>query len=154
VLLKAIESITDSVKIKVDIITDRSSPLSDQDHLKIHREIDESDKVRLMVESDVFVLANRHLGIDFEGFGYVVLEAMSAGIPCIVGKKGGPSEIIRDQIDGFVIDPDDPDQLEKSLTKLCADRELRRKMGDAARQRVLDIFSERAFESRMVEALQ
>ena len=46
-----------------------------------------------------------------EGSGRVVMEAMAAG-KCVIGvKSGGVQELIRDEITGFLVEPDRPDQL-------------------------------------------
>lgn len=41
----------------------------------------------------------------YEAFGLTVIEAMTCGLPVIVTNRGGPVEIVVDQVSGFHIDP-------------------------------------------------
>ena len=69
----------------------------------------------------------------FEGWGLVLTEAMSTGIPCIAfGCKCGPKDIIDDKINGFCIPNGDVESFGKSLELLISDKNLRCKMGNAA----------------------
>jgi glycosyltransferase involved in cell wall biosynthesis len=154
VLLRSMEELNGSFDIQLNIITDQSCPLSDSKHVRVHREVDDDMKKRLLASSDVFILANRHLGRDFEGFGYVVLEAMHAGLPCIVGRRGGPSEIIRDGIDGFVLDFDQHNELTQVLERCIKNRHMLSEMGRSAKAHAEGYFSESSFESRMLAALR
>jgi UDP-glucose:(heptosyl)LPS alpha-1,3-glucosyltransferase len=67
----------------------------------------------------------------------VVLEAMYAGLPVITTVQNGAGELIREGVDGFVIEsPWSVEQLCDRMRRLCLDVELRRRMGDAARTKV------------------
>jgi glycosyltransferase involved in cell wall biosynthesis len=63
-----------------------------------------------------------------EGFGLVVQEAYSAGRPVIVANSGGLVELVRDGIDGFVVERDDPHSLSRALQKIIANPGLIREM--------------------------
>lgn len=153
VLLRSMDELNGSYDLQLNIITDQSCPLSDSKHIRVHREVDDDVKKRLLASSDVFVLANRHLGRDFEGFGYVVLEAMQAGLPCIVGRRGGPSEIVRDGIDGYVLEFESHEDLTAALERLLENRKLLAEMGRSAESHSRGYFSESDFESRMLKAI-
>jgi glycogen(starch) synthase len=83
--------------------------------------------------ADVFVLPSR-----VEPFGIVVLEALRAGTPAIVSRHGGAPEIVRDGIEGLVVDPFDADELARAIATVLDDSELRRRLGAAGRVRVED----------------
>lgn len=53
------------------------------------------DKFRFFSKIDIFCLPSTH-----EPFGIILLESMAAGVPILATNTEGPSEIIRDQIDG------------------------------------------------------
>jgi glycosyltransferase involved in cell wall biosynthesis len=77
----------------------------------------------------------------FEGLPMSVLEAMAAGIPVVTTRVGGIPDAVDDGVDGFMVEPGDRIALETALEKLLADRQLQAKMGDSARQKVLEKFS-------------
>jgi phosphatidylinositol alpha-1,6-mannosyltransferase len=153
VLIDAVNRLSDRVNLRLDILTDGVKPEWESERVRIHPSVTEEEKSRYFAEATVFVLANRHIGSDFEGFGYVVLEAMAHGLPCVVGRAGGPAELIRHGQDGFVVDADSVDELCSALETLCADAGLRDRMGRSARQHANDRFSEEAFQNRMLEVL-
>lgn len=81
-------------------------------------------------KASLFALPSR-----YEGFGLVVIEAMSAGLPVVSFDSGGPAEIITHGQDGFVIPDTDTGAdrpLADSLLELIEDEEKRAAMGLAA----------------------
>jgi glycosyltransferase involved in cell wall biosynthesis len=68
-----------------------------------------------------------------DGFGYVVGEAMSCGLPVIVTTATGAADLVEDGVNGFVVPPADAAALADRLSRLAGDRELPRRMGAAAR---------------------
>ena len=71
----------------------------------------------------------------FEPFGLVIPEAMSCGLPIVAFDcPYGPSEIITDGVDGFLIKNDDEKAFSDCLSRLMADKSLRQHMGVAASQ--------------------
>ena len=74
----------------------------------------------------------------FEGFGMVLLEAMACGIPCIAFNcPYGPSDIINDNTDGFLVKHFDCDAMAEKICFLIENPNLRKKMGEQARNNVL-----------------
>tara|TARA_Y100001968_G_scaffold321852_1_gene356963 strand:+ start:3045 stop:4181 length:1137 start_codon:yes stop_codon:yes gene_type:complete len=73
-----------------------------------------------------------------ETLGLVLLEAMAAGCPVIGANKGGIPDIINDEINGCLYDPDQEDQGEQSLIdatkKILLDKEKKEQMRKAARK--------------------
>ena len=76
-----------------------------------------------------------------EGLGIAALEAMARGIPVVATHVGGLSEIIVDGQTGFLVPAKDPQALAERISQLANDRELREKMGLAARDRAAERFS-------------
>jgi glycosyltransferase involved in cell wall biosynthesis len=66
-----------------------------------------------------------------EGLPGSVLEAMSAGLPCVSTPVGGIPEAVIDGETGFLVEAGDVPGLEAALEKLVVDEELRLKMGAA-----------------------
>lgn len=68
-----------------------------------------------------------------EGFGMVLLEAASFGLPRIsTDCKCGPSELINDGTDGFIVPEGDEDAFAGKICRLIEDEDLRKRMGAAA----------------------
>ena len=83
---------------------------------------------------DVLVQAS----VTAEGFGQVVVEGMAAGLAVIAPRAGGPEEIVTDGYDGLLCPPGDVAALASTLRRLHGDEPLRRRLGQAGRQRALD----------------
>lgn len=65
-----------------------------------------------------------------ESQGIAILGAMAYGIPCIGTNVGGIPEVIRDKINGYIINVKDINNAVELINKLACDYELRKKMGN------------------------
>jgi glycosyltransferase involved in cell wall biosynthesis len=86
-----------------------------------------------------------------EGFGIVFLEAMRFSKPCIGGDAGGTPDVIVDDETGFLVPYGDPGTLADRLDRLLSEPELRRRLGRAGRQRLIDEFTFERFKARVAE---
>jgi glycosyltransferase involved in cell wall biosynthesis len=82
-----------------------------------------------------------------ESFPYSLLEAMSMSLPIVATDVGGVGEAIEDGVTGRLVAAQDTGTLAAATAELLEDRELARRLGAAARERMTSRFS---FE-RMVE---
>ncbi|MDE3085945.1 MAG: glycosyltransferase family 4 protein [Acidobacteriota bacterium] len=106
--------------------------------------------------ADVFAMAcrNRWGGLEQEGFGIVFLEAAAAGLPQVAGRSGGAHEAVADGETGVVVDrPGDPAEVARALRPLLGDPGLRRRMGEAARERARRSFDYDLLAPRLAAAL-
>jgi len=83
-------------------------------------------------DATLFVLSSR-----YEGFGIVITEAMTAGVPVIVTDcPWGPSEIVQHGVDGWLVPPEDVAALAEGLDLLMGDDALRARLAEVGRRSV------------------
>ena len=76
-----------------------------------------------------------------EGTPVSAIEALASGRPVVATRVGGVPDVVRDGIDGFLVDPGDVDALADRLADLASDPDLARRMGETGRSRVLSRYS-------------
>lgn len=89
-----------------------------------------------------------------ELFGMVALEAMGLGRPLMASCHGGVSEIVRDGVDGVLIEPFDTDGFGASLRRLLGDAALRERLGNQARERIAAEYDVQVVAPRFLRALE
>jgi len=81
-----------------------------------------------------------------EAYGRVVFEAMACGLPVVCGHRGGYADYIADGVNGFLVDS--AEQAVRVILRLRGDRELRMRIGRAARRSVERIYGGAAWERK------
>jgi glycosyltransferase involved in cell wall biosynthesis len=145
VLLKAIQILKEKYhrSLRVAIVGD-GSLVNDLKELALQYGINEyidflgvrKDVLELMRESSIFVLSSR-----WEGFGLVLLEAMSIRVPVVATKVGGIPEVIEDGKDGILVEPENPDELAKAINLLLSNPDLRNNISESAFRKVKEQYS-------------
>ncbi len=101
--------------------------------------LDHSEYLRWLQSSDIFFFPSRR-----EGLSRAVLEAMSAGLPCVCSPIDGVIyDVFEPNVSGIVVDDSHPDNFASQIQKLAADQSLRISIGTEARQRAVEKFDER-----------
>jgi glycosyltransferase involved in cell wall biosynthesis len=101
------------------------------------------DVPEILWASDLFVCPS----VWDEALGYVILEAMSAGLPAVASQVGGIPEVVQDGTTGLLVPPRDPEALARAIGRLLDDPEARERMGRAGRRAVEERFAlDRAIE--------
>ena len=128
----------------VKLVIVGSGPLSENLKLMAHR-LGIKDRVvfcgyrndipEIMTEIDVLVL-----GSDYEGFGLVLLEAMSAGTPILATRVSAIPEIVVDGETGLLVPPREPLAMANGIKKLL-NKSLRFELGSKGRRRAVENFS-------------
>ncbi|WP_321437518.1 glycosyltransferase family 4 protein [uncultured Bacteroides sp.] len=91
-----------------------------------------SDIYNKYVESSIYVMSSR-----YEGFGMVLIEAMACGIPVVsFDCPNGPSDIITDGEDGFLVKNKDIEALAEKICYLIENENTRIEMGKKAHENV------------------
>lgn len=108
----------------------------------IHYFRPEKDIQKKYLDASIYVMSSR-----FEGFGMVLIEAMEFGLPCVsFNCDYGPSDIIEDGVDGFLVEKENTEQLAEKLRLLIQDKELRKTMGAKAKDHVKRFNAQRIVE--------
>ena len=81
---------------------------------------------------DLFILPSAT-----EGLSNALLEGMAAGLGCIATNVGGAPDLIAHKKNGWLLAPDQPDQLQRAILALLANEPETKQMGQAARQKVI-----------------
>jgi phosphatidylinositol alpha-1,6-mannosyltransferase len=117
----------------------RECCMTDRVHLLGH--VAAEDLARWYNAADVFVMPNREIDGDNEGFGMVFLEAAACSKAVVAGKDGGTGDAVIDGITGFRVDGASSDEIANALRKLLIDSELARTLGARGHARALAEFS-------------
>ncbi len=102
----------------------------------------------LYASANVFALATQA-----ESFGIVFVEAAFYGVPSVGTTAGAVPEAVLDGETGLLVAPQDPAAMARALRRLRDDSELRRRLGENARQRANDEFSETVMADRYEQIL-
>lgn len=100
----------------------------------------------LYLEHDVFLFPSL-----LEGLPTVVLEAMATGMPVITTETCGMPDVVENEYNGLLIPPADSTAIESAVMRLAGSRDLRERLGTAARETMKRHTWERA--GRQLEAL-
>lgn len=90
----------------------------------------------LMKSLDIFCLPSLS-----EGLSSAILAAMACRLPVVATQVGGIPELVVDGVTGFLVPPCHPERLREALSQLLASVQLRRRMGQAGRNRVESSFT-------------
>jgi glycosyltransferase involved in cell wall biosynthesis len=125
--------------------------LAPYERLFVHKaHVPQADLPDVYRQADVFVFPSLS-----EGMGLVALEAMACGCPVIVTTHG-PSEVVRDGIDGFVVPAGEPEAIRVALENLYQNPELCTRMSQAAQEQAAryswDHYAKTAAEYALVVA--
>jgi len=105
-----------------------------------------TDIPSLLKGFDIFVLPSQLA----DPFPTVVLEAMASSKPVVATLQGGAVEMIENNRSGILIPINEPGKAALMMEKLIESKELRQKMGESGRKRVLTHFSKEAFENSII----
>jgi len=110
-----------------------ASELDVADRVHFLGHVSVADLPRWYNAADVFVLPNREIDGDTEGFGMVFVEASACGVPVVAGRAGGTGSSVRDGVTGYRVDGRDQDAVSGALRALLRDEVLAARMGAQGR---------------------
>jgi len=121
----------------------RTGEINLWDHVKFLFSISDDERRKLLNDCLCLVYTSRN-----EHFGIGIIEAMAAEKPVIVVNRGGPKEIVRDGITGFLCDPE-PEAFGDALVRLVGHPDKRKWMGAEGAKRAESNFSREIFGERL-----
>jgi glycosyltransferase involved in cell wall biosynthesis len=126
-------------------ITIVSSVVPDLRNLPVHSEwlanVTEEQLIGLYRSATALVLTSEQ-----EGLGIAAMEAMACGLPVISTRCGGPETFIEDGISGFFVS-DNAEAIAVRMFELATNKSLHAKISEAARNRIVNEFSENFWNS-------
>ncbi len=94
------------------------------------------DIERVMKESDILLNFS-----ESESLSFVCIEALALGVPVICSINGGPTEYIKDGVNGLLVENRNVLEMEKSIIKLSSDIHLRRKFSENGKNTIATFFT-------------
>lgn len=84
--------------------------------------------IEYLKAADIFVLASIFMEGDREGTSNSIMEAMASGLPVVATKVGGNSYLVKEEINGLLVEDKNSDELAEAVIKLIDNPEIREKM--------------------------
>ncbi|HEY3050332.1 MAG TPA: glycosyltransferase family 4 protein [Gaiellaceae bacterium] len=97
-----------------------------------HGPLSREDVAHLYRAADAFALPSAR-----ETYGTVWGEAMASGLPVVGWRTGNLPNLAQDEREGLLLEPGDVEALSRALLRLALDRDLRARLGAAAKRRAL-----------------
>ncbi len=140
-LLKGLQLLRKEMKVKLTIV---ATDTPDSQYARLVKEYGLDDIVTFTGKIDRQELVRRYSAAEvavvpslYEGFGLPAAEAMSCKLPVIAAKAGALPEVVGEDGDaGIFVPPADANALAAAIKRLLSDELLRRKMGEAGRERM------------------
>jgi glycosyltransferase involved in cell wall biosynthesis len=102
------------------------------ERILIRQHVSQLELSRYYAVADVFCLPSL-----YDTFGVVIVEAMASGLPIVTTSHvGAVADLVRDGVNGRVVQPGDVTGLAQALAQLVSDDTLRKRMGECARERM------------------
>lgn len=106
-------------------------PESAQSRIEILPRADEAEVMRHYRTHDLLVFPST-----YEGFGMVLLEAMTQRLPVVSTPQGAALRLVKDNVTGLVVPPRDPTAIADAVARMLADSSLRSRLAEGAFERV------------------
>ena len=120
---------------------------SDMENVRLLGRLPHAEIAELMSSALGFVIPSR-----YEGNPKVVIEALSAGLPVIATSAQGLNEIVRDGVNGLLVDAD-AESIANAMQRLMDDPELWLKLSQGGRQTAIDNYSRTSVMDREISLL-
>jgi glycosyltransferase involved in cell wall biosynthesis len=134
---------TGKAKFSIDNVNDRQLKC-----LQTYTNLSHNELINMLHNSNVFVFPSL-----VEGFAFVIIEAMSTGLPIISTTRTAGRDVVENEKEGFTILPSDKDSLKKAMKYFLDNPEECKRMGDNAAKKAKTITWDN-FENKVMEAVK
>lgn len=124
-----------------DTLRSLAEELGVADRVHLLTDVGDADLPAAIAMGEIYLGLSREAGLDVEGFGIALLEAAACGLPVIAGASGGIADAVANGETGILVTPGDAEPAADAVRHLLADQALRRRLGDAGRERVKSRFT-------------
>jgi phosphatidylinositol alpha-1,6-mannosyltransferase len=111
-----------------------------QKHIHFLGKVSDAEKWQYLRKCDIFIMPNREIKGDTEGFGIVFIEANLAGKPVIGGEAGGTGDAILDHETGILVNGESVDEIADAVILLSRNFDKRLQLGDYGMKRAIACF--------------
>jgi len=141
-IIRAVASLEDDLNVTLEIV---GSGIEYDQLIRLGEDLDMGERLlmtkgvpardvpALLENADVFILASHS-----EGRPNVLMEALAAGIPVVASNIAGVTEVIEDERNGLLFEPDSHESLATALRRLLGDTELRQNYAREGRKYIID----------------
>ena len=126
---------------------DRAEALNLQEHVTFTGQIEDIMSSGLYDATDICCLVSRWE----ELFGFVLVEAMTFGLPIIATRVGGIPEVVADSQTGYLVERGNVEAITERIGCLLRDSDLRKTLGDAGQRRVAKLFNVRQNVAELID---
>jgi glycosyltransferase involved in cell wall biosynthesis len=95
-----------------------------------HERLKHAELAKLLQTCTAFVFPSQE-----EGIARAQIEALAAGLPVIGTHEGGATTLVEDGVEGLIVRGRDPQHIAEAMIRVATDRELNRRMGEAAHKK-------------------
>ena len=107
-----------------------------KDYVRVEGALNHDRVLEFYGRASVFALASFA-----EGVPVVLMEAMAMEVPCVATWIAGVPELIRHEVDGWLVPPADEEALAAAIARLMDDPELAARLGRSGRERVVECYN-------------
>jgi glycosyltransferase involved in cell wall biosynthesis len=126
------------------LLVELARRLNVEAHVRFAGGLSHADVQAALARADVFAMPSRA-----EGMPLAFMEAMAAGAAIVATRVGAIPEMAAAGVEALLVPPRDTHTLASALKMLLTDRELRQRLGNAARQRAVEAFPPQVFRAAL-----
>jgi glycosyltransferase involved in cell wall biosynthesis len=136
------------------VVRERIAALGLDDRVVLPGPMGQADLLREYRRAGALCMPCRVLDDDRDGIPNVLVEAMAAGAPVVATGVSGIPELVEDEVNGLLVEPDDPAALADALVRVHRDRELAERIAAAGRRTVQERFDGDRLARRLADLFE